>query len=131
MAEEEELLSAKDLISRHEQWKLTLWAAIFTRKPLTVQQIDQIVHAAHCPIGRWLEAQASTDVACREEYQEVVENHDDFHQEMMQVAVLLSSKDFQGAAKAIQDGSGFARSGKRLAQSILTLNRIQRIMAPA
>ncbi len=32
MTDTEELLSAQDLIARHQEWKLTLWAAIFMRK---------------------------------------------------------------------------------------------------
>ncbi len=131
MADVEELLSAKDLIARHEQWKLTLWAAAFSRKPLTLEQIDQIVHAVRCPIGRWLEAQADTELGSSPEYSEVVQNHVEFHQEMMAVAMLLTRKDFQGAFRAIQDGSSFAICARRLATSILALNRVRRIHAEA
>jgi hypothetical protein len=110
---------------------LTLWAAVFTRKPLTVEQIDQIVHADRCAIGRWLAEQAETDLACSEEYQEVVENHEEFHREMMEVAMMLTSRDFEGAMKGIQEGSDFTRCGRRLAVSITELNRVQRMMVPA
>jgi len=129
MAELEELLTAKDLIVRHEKWKLTLWAAVFSRKPLTVEQIDQIVHQEHCPIGRWLEAQAATELGTRAEYEEMVQNHIDFHGEMMEIAMHLARKDYAAAARGIQDGSSFSLSGRRLAQSILALNRIYRILA--
>jgi hypothetical protein len=129
MADTEELLCAQDLIARHEQWKLTLWAAAFSRKPLTVEQVAQIVYAGRCPIGRWLEAQAGTELGVLAEYEEVVRNHVDFHQEMMEVASMLTRKEFTAAVKAIQEGSSFAVSGLRLAKSILELNRVRRILA--
>ncbi len=129
MAETDEMLSAKDLIARHERWKLTLWAAVFTRKALTVEQVDQIVHQERCPIGRWLNAQAGTELGRRGEYEEVVQDHAQFHGEMMEIAMLLARKDYAGAAQGIQEGSSFALSGKRLAQAILELNRVCRIMA--
>ena len=129
MADSEELLSAKDLIARHEKWKLTLWAAVFTRKPLTVDQIDQIVHEDHCAIGRWLVAQAGTPLGACAEYEEVIQNHREFHLEMMQVAMLLARKEYGAAASAIQEGASFSLTGRRLAQSLLTLNRVCRILA--
>jgi hypothetical protein len=126
---EDLLLGAKELIARHEEWKLTFWAAVFSRKPLTVQQLEQVVHGDRCPIGRWLEAQADTELAASVEFQEVVSNHNDFHLEMMEVASLLARKDYGAAARAIQEGSTFAASGRRLALSILALNRVCRILA--
>jgi hypothetical protein len=129
MAGSDELLNAQDLIARHEEWKLTLWAAVFTRKPLTLQQVDQIVHQERCSIGRWLEAQAATELGTSAEYEEVVRSHQDFHLEMMQVAALLARKDYGAAAVAIKDGSSFSVAGRRLARAILALNRVRRILA--
>jgi len=131
MGDAEVLLNARDLIACHEAWKLTLWAAVFTRTPLTREQVDQIVYPERCPIGLWLGSPASSSVRDRSEYAEVVENHDEFHQEMMQVASLLAKKDYQGAAGAVADGSAFVMSGRRLALSIVALNRVERIEVPA
>ncbi len=129
MADIEELLTAKELIARHEKWKLTLWAAVFTRKPLSVEQINQIVHQELCPIGRWLAAQEVTELGASAEFEEVSRNHQDFHAEMMEVALLLARKDYGASAAAIQEGSSFSISGRRLARSMLALNQVSRILA--
>jgi hypothetical protein len=126
MAEGAEMLSAQDLIALHEGWKLTLWAAVFTRKPLSLEQIDQIVHQDRCAIGRWLLAQAETELGSRPE---VVSAHEDFHLEMMQVASLLAHKDFAAAKVAIQEGSTFSAAGRRMGMAILGVNRVCRILA--
>ena len=129
MAEIEVLLTAKDLIARHEEWKLTFWAAVYSRKALTVQQIDQIVHGERCPIGRWLEAQADEELGGSAEYETALNEHGEFHGEMMQVAAMLARKDFVAAASSIKEGSSFALAGRRLAVAILALNRVCRILA--
>lgn len=130
MSQPAELLSAKDLIARHEEWKLTLWAAAFSRTPLSVEQIQQIVYPDRCPIGRWLDSPASAALRKHQTYKDVVQNHQDFHQEMMEVASLLTRRDFPAAVRAIQNGSSFAECGRRLAASILALNQLEKILAP-
>jgi hypothetical protein len=127
MPQSAELLDAKDLIACHEQWKLTLWAAAFSHKPLTLEQVEQIVHADRCAIGRWLEAADEPDLRASEEFRLVVENHNEFHGEMMQVAALLARKNYSAAARAIGEQSSFAETGRQLAASIFALNRIKRI----
>jgi hypothetical protein len=124
------VLTAKDLIARHEAWKLTLWGAVFSRKPLSLEQVNQIVHAEQCPIGRWLESEASANLRDSEEYEDVVDFHADFHEEMMAVASLLASKEYDEARRAIAPGSSFAETGRQLVQAITALNRVQRIVAP-
>jgi hypothetical protein len=131
MSESVQVLSAKDLVARHEAWKLTLWAAAFSRKPLTVEELAQIVYPERCPIGRWLLSGASAALRDSEEYQSVLQNHQEFHQDMMQVASLLSGKDFPAAKQAIQEGSSFAENGRKLALAIMALNRLEKIQAPA
>jgi hypothetical protein len=131
MSESVQVLSAKDLVALHEAWKLTLWAAAFSRKPLTVEELAQIVYPERCPIGRWLLSAASAALRDSEEYQTVLQNHQEFHKEMMEVASLLSSKDFPAAKQAIQEGSSFAENGRKLALSIMALNRLEKILAPA
>jgi len=126
MSQPAELLSAKDLIARHEDWKLTLWAAAFSHKPRSVEQIQQIVSPDRCPIGRWLDSPASAALREHQAYKDVVQNH----QEMMEVASLLTHKDFLAAVRAIQNGSSFAEYGRRLANSILALNQLEKIPAP-
>jgi hypothetical protein len=131
MSESVQVLSAKDLIAHHEAWKLTLWAAAFSHKPLTVEELAQIVYPERCPIGRWLLSAASAAVRDSEEYRSVVQNHQEFHNEMMEVASMLSGKDFPSAKQAIQEGSSFAANGRKLALAIMALNRLEKIQAPA
>ncbi len=131
MPEPAQVLSAKDLIARHEAWKLTLWSAAFSRKPLSVEEVAQIVYPERCPIGRWLLSDASSGLRESQEYQDVLQSHQEFHHEMMEVASLLSSKDFPAAKQAIQEGSSFAATGRKLALAIMALNRLEKIHAPA
>jgi hypothetical protein len=124
------VIGAQELISRHEQWKLTFWVAVFSRKPLTLEEVDQIVHPNKCPIGRWLEGPESAPFRERQEFTELLAHHEAFHAEMLDVAALLGRKDFSNAAKAIGEESSFAKCGRKLAMSILAVNRLVRIQAP-
>jgi len=128
--EQSGVMGAQELIARHEQWKLTFWAAVFSRKPLTLEQVEQIVHPNKCPIGRWLEGPESAPFRKRQEFVELLADHEAFHAEMLEVAALLGRKDFRSAAKAIGEESSFAKSGRKLATSILAVNRLVRILAP-
>jgi hypothetical protein len=124
------VIGAQELISRHEEWKLTFWAAVFSRKPLTLEQIDQIVHPKKCPIGRWLDGPESIPFRERQEFVDLLTDHESFHAEMLEVAALLGRKDFSNAAKAIGEDSSFVQCGRKLATSILAVNRLVRIVAP-
>jgi hypothetical protein len=125
------VLSARELVARHEEWKLTLWAAIFSRSALTEEQLTQIVHADQCPIGRWLLSEASAHLAHCDEYKAVVEEHKNFHAEMLEVASLISAKDFRAAGKAIGDSSSFMQCSRRLSRAMMGLNRVSRLEVPA
>jgi hypothetical protein len=124
-------LTAKDLIARHEEWKLTLWAAAFTRQALTVDQIEAIVYPDCCAIGRWLLSDASGKLWESDEFKELKQLHGEFHGEMMEIAKLLTSRDFPGAVKAIKEGSSFAEVGRKLARGIAAVNKLERILAPS
>lgn len=131
MAAMSAVLSAREMVARHEEWKLTLWAAIFSRTPLTEDQLSQIIHEDLCPIGRWLLSDAGAQLSGFAEYKAVAEEHKNFHTEVLEVASLISANDFWAAGKAISDSSSFMQCSRRLSRAMIALNRVSRLEVPA
>lgn len=124
------VLSAQELVARHEESKLTLWVAIFSRVPLTEEQLTFIVHDDQCSIGHWLLSDASKALWEKSEYKAVLEEQRLFHAEVLEVASLIVAKDFRTAGRAIGEGSSLMECSRRLSQAMLALNRVARMEVP-
>ncbi len=125
------MLSARELINRHVEWKLTLKYAIVARELLPQGIVDQILYPDRCPIGRWLISDCARAIRSSPEYLTVVRNHTDFHLHMTHIAEKIQASDFDGADRAIDPGSPFSASSQRLAMSITALDRLKRIEVAA
>ena len=125
------MLTARELINRHVEWKLTLKFAIVAEERLSKEVVDQILFPERCPIGRWLSSDCSHTIRTAPEYLAVVRNHLDFHLQMVLIAEMIQTRAFAAAMRAIAPGSPFIESSQRLAMSITALDRLEHILAPA
>ena len=126
-----QMLTARELINRHVEWKLTLKFAIVAEERLPEDVMDQIMFPERCPIGRWLISDCSSRIRSSREYLEVMRNHVEFHLQMVHLAEMIQTRAFGPAMCAIRPGSPFLESSQRLAMSITALDRVTQILAPA
>ena len=124
------VLTAKDAIRRHMQWKITIQLAITMREPLSADHVQQIENFRRCAIGAWLESSATLPIRSCAEYDELKRRHIRFHDEMVSIARLLHAGRFEEATVATQPGSAFDLASRALAAAITVCNRILPIAAP-
>ena len=91
------IVTAKDAISRHMQWKITLQLAIALNEPLSPNAIRAIQHSAECPIGRWLVSQHTSCLRNTPEYRDLVARHEEFHREVAQIAAMINQGKYSAA----------------------------------
>jgi hypothetical protein len=121
------IVTAKDAIARHMQWKITLQLAIALNEPLSPSAIRAIEHSEECPIGRWLVSQYTLGIRGTAEYRDLVAGHEEFHREAAQVASLINSRKYGAARRALDPNSSFRRTSQAMANAITALDRIQPI----
>jgi len=130
MPESTLVLSAKDAIQRHIQWRITLQLAIALQEPLSAGHLDQILHFRQCAIGRWLDSEATLAMQADPAYADLVNKHIDFHKEMGRVANLIAACDFREAGRSIDPRSSFGRSSKALANAMMAFDQITPMAVP-
>ena len=121
------IVTAKDAISRHMQWKITLQLAIALHEPLSPSAIHAIQHSEQCPIGRWLVSQHTSGLRNTPEYRDLVAGHEEFHRELAQIAAMINHGKYGAARRAIDPNSSFRRASQTMANAITALDRIQPI----
>ena len=121
------IVTAKDAISRHMQWKITLQLAIALHEPLSPSAIHAIQHSEQCPIGRWLVSQHTSGLRNTPEYRDLVAGHEEFHRELAQIAAMINHGKYGAARRAIDPNSSFRRASQAMANAITALDRIQPI----
>ena len=121
------IVTAKDAIARHMQWKITLQLAIALNEPLSPSAIHTIEHSEECPIGRWLVSQHTTGLRNTPEYRDLVAGHEEFHREVAQIAAMINHGKYGAARRAIDPNSSFRRASQAMANAITALDRIQPI----
>ena len=121
------IVTAKDAISRHMQWKITLQLAIALNEPLSPNAIRAIQHSAECPIGRWLVSQHTSCLRNTPEYRDLVARHEEFHREVAQIAAMINQGKYSAARRAIDLNSNFRKVSQAMANTITALDGIQPI----
>ncbi len=127
---DQNILTAKDAIRRHMQWKMTMQFAIATREPLCPDHLEQIRHFRRCAIGRWLDSPSTLPIRSSREYADLARKHVRFHEEMEVIAQLLDSARFEDANEATKLASAFDRASEALAAAIMACDRVLPIAAP-
>jgi len=95
------IVTAKDAISRHMQWKIALQLAIALHEPLSPSAIHAIQHSEECPIGRWLVSQHTLSIRDTPEYRDLAARHEEVHRELAQIASLINSRKYGAARRAL------------------------------
>ncbi len=118
------VLSARQAIAKHVQWKIALQFAVITREQLTVEQIEGIEHPHRCSIGRWLDSPEHVTMQTHPAFRNLANRHLRFHQEMMAIARLIAAECFAEAAARMDNLGEFTQAGQALALAIMALDRI-------
>jgi methyl-accepting chemotaxis protein len=121
------IVTAKDAISRHMQWKIALQLAIALHEPLSPNAIRAIEHSEGCPIGRWLVSQQTLSIRGTPEYRDLVTRHEEFHRELAQIATLINNGKYGAARRALDPNSSFRQASQAMANAIMALDLIQTI----
>jgi hypothetical protein len=121
------VLTAKDAISRHVRWKITLMLAIRMREPLAPNVLRAIQYPDECSIGRWLLSHHTLTIRGTPEYVALLDRHRLFHAEMLRVALLINSENFATAEYALNQEGRFRDAAQAIANAISAVDRIQPI----
>jgi hypothetical protein len=119
------IVTAKDAISRHMQWKIALQLAIALNEPLSPNAIRAIQHSEECPIGRWLVSQHTLSIRDTAEYRDLAARHQEIHRELAQIATMINNRKYSAARRAISPDSSFRRASQAMANAIMALDFIQ------
>ena len=121
------IVTAKDAISRHMQWKIALQLAIALHEPLSPSAIHAIQHSEECPIGRWLVSQHTLSIRDTPEYRDLAARHEEVHRELAQIASLINSRKYGAARRALDPNSSFRQASQTMASAITAFDSIQTI----
>jgi methyl-accepting chemotaxis protein len=121
------IVTAKDAIARHMQWKITLQLAVALNESLSPNAIRAIQHSEECPIGRWLVSQHTLSIRNTEEYRDLVFRHEEFHREVAQIATMINNRKYSAARCALDPNSSFRQASQAMASAIMALDLIQTI----
>jgi hypothetical protein len=101
------------VIWAHSRWKVHLKEAIKTGKSdFTVEEVRN-PHA--CPFGQWLDSKEGRTLP---HYSEIVQLHQDFHQEAAEILNLALSGQKEEAASRVQLGSNFNQLTAKLVNQL-------------
>lgn len=117
------IVSTQDAIASHVRWKITLLLAARMREPLSERATNSIHHPEECSIRRWLASSHTLHLRGTPEYQAVVDLHMLFHSQMLRIATLLNTGDFEQAERLLHSGDGFQRASNALANALTALGR--------
>ena len=118
------IITAKDAISRHMQWKITLQLAIALNEPLSPSAIQ---HLNECSIGKWLASQQTLSVRDTPEYRDLAARHEEVHRELAQIASLINNRKYGAARRALDPNSSFRQAALAMACAITAFDSIQTI----
>ncbi|PXX46199.1 CZB domain-containing protein [Aquitalea magnusonii] len=118
-------MNLEDALLLHFELKLELRTAMLEGRQLDAAQIGD---CCGCELGRWLQDEGRISCARYPAYQQLLENHREFHLEAARVAELINQGQFDAAREALAVGpsrysqlssavgSGIAELRKRLFQ---------------
>jgi Chemoreceptor zinc-binding domain len=119
------IITARDAISHHIRWKITLQLAITRHEQLSLRATNAIQQSAECSIGKWLFSTHTLHLRATPEYLALVDAHEHFHDEMRQIARLIESQDFAAAERALEPGSSFQCASQSIANAMMALDHVQ------
>ncbi|WP_159880493.1 MULTISPECIES: CZB domain-containing protein [Aquitalea] len=114
-------MNLEDALLLHFEMKQELRMAM-----LEGRQLDcaQIADDCGCELGRWLQEEGRVNCCQYAVFQQLVENHRDFHLEAARVATLINQGQFDAASEALAVGpSHYSRLSSAVGSGIAELRK--------
>lgn len=114
-------MNLEDALLLHFEMKLELRMAM-----LEGRQLDcaQIADDCGCELGRWLQGEGRVNCGQYAAFQQLVDNHRDFHLEAARVAALINQGQFDAASEALAVGpSQYSRLSSAVGSGIAELRK--------
>jgi len=121
------IVTAKDAISHHTQWRIALQVAIALHEPLSPSAIRAIQCSEECSIGRWLVSQHTLSIRDTPVYRDLVARHEEIHRELAQIASLVNNRKYSAARRALDPNSSFRQASQAMASAITAFDSIQTV----
>jgi methyl-accepting chemotaxis protein len=117
------IITPSDAIASQVRWKITLLLAVKIREQLSARAQQSIQHPEQCSIGKWLLGKHTLHLRGTKEYLAVLDGHEAFHRQMLRVANLINSGDFDEAECLLNSPEPFLSVSNTLANAIMALGR--------
>jgi hypothetical protein len=121
------IVTAKDAISHHMRWRITLQLAVALRESLSPGATRAIEHLEECSIGKWLVSQHTLGIRGTTEYRDLVARHEEFHRVMTAIAFSINHGDYEAAGRFLAPNSSFRVAAQAISSAMMALDRIQSI----
>lgn len=123
------ILTTHDAIASQVRWKITLLLAAKMREPLSARAQQSIEHPEQCSIGKWLLSKHTAHLRGTKEYVAVLGGHEAFHRQMLSIANLINSGNFDEAERLLNSPEPFLSVSNTLANAIMALDRVPSAVA--
>lgn len=111
-------------IQAHAEWKVKLRAAIAKKDILDAAAIST---DKHCPLGKWLHAEARQALGHTTSYARCVEDHAAFHKEAGKVAQAINARRYNEAESMLAAGTPYAKTSSAVGVAIIQLKQESRV----
>jgi hypothetical protein len=116
------ITTPQDAIASHVRWKIALQLAAQMREPLSERATRTIAHPEECNVHMWLLSEHTRHLRNTCEYSAVMERHIAFHSQMLKVANLLQTADFDQAERLLTQPGPFQEAANAVANAIMALD---------
>ncbi|MBV8680660.1 MAG: CZB domain-containing protein [Aquitalea sp.] len=114
-------MNLEDALLLHFELKLELRMAMLEGRHL---DCARIANACDCELGRWLDEEGRVNCCHFDAYQQLVDNHREFHREAARVAELINQGQFEAASEALAVGpSQYSRLSSAVGSGIAELRK--------
>jgi hypothetical protein len=115
--------NAPDAIASHVRWKIALLLAARMHEPLSERATRAIQHPEECSIRKWLLSEHTLHLRGRPEYQAALDLHAAFHGQMLAIANLINTGEYEQAERLLKAAEPFQNASTALANAIMALDR--------
>nr|WP_281278273.1 CZB domain-containing protein [Paraburkholderia dinghuensis] len=110
--------NAKEAVSDHQQWRVTLRNAI--NRGLTLD-VAQTRRDDCCALGQWLKGPGAQRWGSKSAFTKLVKTHQTFHEAVGRTAELINQNRMADAGATLETGQPLHRAGQELNQAIHAL----------
>jgi len=120
------VVTAKDAIASHMQWKITLQLAIALNETLS-PSASAPSSIRRVPHRQMACSQHASSIRNTPEYRDLVARHEEVHREVAQIATMINNRKYSAARRALDPNSRFRQASQAMASAIMALDLIQTI----